>query len=49
MIIIMMIIMIIIITGIYKWLNIVNVRLSNRQLKKLKDAVKDNTETTFTN
>ena len=25
----------------------VNVRLSNTQLKKLKDAVKDNTETTL--
>ena len=32
--------------GTYKWLN-VNVRLSNTQLKKLKDAVKDNTGTTL--
>ena len=31
----------------YKWLNIVNVKLSNTQLKKLKDAVKNNTGTSL--
>ena len=37
---------IIIINGIYKWLNILNVKLCN-QLKKLKDAVSNNTGTTL--
>ena len=31
----------------YKWLNTVNVKLSDTQLKKLKTAVKDKTGTTF--
>ena len=43
---ILILIIIIIMNGTYKWLN-VNVRLSNTQLKKLKDAVKDNTGTTL--
>ena len=38
----MIIITITIIKSTYKWLNIVNVKLSNTQLKKLKDAVKNN-------
>ena len=38
---------IIIINGKYKWLNILNVKLSNSQLKKLKDAVNNNTGTTL--
>ena len=41
----MIIITITIIKSTYKWLNIVNVKLSNTQLKKLKDAVKNNTGT----
>ena len=45
-ILILILIIIIIMNGTYKWLN-VNVRLSNTQLKKLKDAVKDNTGTTL--
>ena len=31
----------------YKWLNTVNAKLTDRQLKKLKTAVKDKTETTL--
>ena len=41
----MIIITITIIKSTYKWLNIVNVKLSKTQLKKLKDAVKNNTGT----
>ena len=41
------IIMIIIINNTYKWLNIRNVKLSDSKIKKLKDAVKNNTGTTL--
>ena len=44
------VIMIIIINGTYKWLSIVNkvnVKLTNTQLKKLKNAVKNKTGTTL--
>ena len=37
----------IIIKGTYKWLNIVNIKLSDTQLKRLKDTVKDNTAATL--
>ena len=40
-------IIITIVNGTYKWLNIVNIKLSDTQLKKLNDAVKNNTGTTF--
>ena len=45
----MMIILIIIINSKYKWLKYtkVNVQLSDSQLKKLKDAVSNNTGTTL--
>ena len=41
------IIMILIIKNTYKWLNILNVKLSDSKIKKLKDAVKNNTGTTL--
>ena len=47
MITIIMVIIMIIVNSTYKWLNILNVKLSNTQLKKLKDAVKNNTRTTL--